>query len=55
MDNNEYKEWVSTLTKDQLLDEVMENPSYLTDSYYFYPLGKALINRYKELKGEKCE
>jgi hypothetical protein len=52
MDNSDYVEWTKTLTKEQLLDEVMENTEYLTDSYYFYPLGKALVSRYEELKNE---
>lgn len=49
MNNADYVEWVKTLTSEQLLDEVMVNAEYLTDGYYS-SLGKALCERYEELK-----
>jgi hypothetical protein len=50
MTSDEYCNKVKNMSIEQLLDEVMENPEYLTDGYYMYPLGKALFDRYKELK-----
>jgi len=54
MSNDEYADWVHTLNQSQLLDEVMENPEYLTD-YYYHPLGRALRARYNELKEMEIE
>lgn len=49
MRDEEYIKRVRTLTMEELLDEVFENPNYLTDGYY-NDLGNALYVRYLRLK-----
>lgn len=51
--NAEYVAKVEGMDESDLLDAVMENPEYLTDPYYFYPLGQALQKRYEELRTMK--
>lgn len=48
-DDQWIKTMVNKMTIKELLDEIMENPEYLVDSYY-RDLGNALRNRYEELK-----
>lgn len=48
MTNKEYCANVKKMTLEELFEEVMDSPQYLTDSYY-RELGKALRERYSEL------
>jgi len=46
--NEDYIEAVSNMNERQLLDQVIENPEYLTDSYY-HVFADALNKRYVQL------
>lgn len=50
--DDEYKLRVARMDLTELLDEVMERPEFLTDSYY-RDLGEALRARYEELRRER--
>ena len=50
MTDEQYIRTIQNMTLEQLLDEVIANPDYLTDSYYF-KFGRAIRKRYAELKG----
>lgn len=48
MDNKTYIAKIMQMNLDQLFEEVMDFPEYLTDHYY-YEIGAAIRKRYREL------
>ena len=42
---------VRSMSARELLDILIENPFFLTDAYYV-EIGKAVLDRYAELKGD---
>lgn len=48
MTDDEYKAKIAAMSRRELLDEIMDNPNYLTDNYY-RDFGRAMRQRAEEL------
>lgn len=51
MTNKEYVKKILLMNECELLDEIIANPEYLTDSYY-KEFGDAIMKRYAQLRGK---
>ena len=51
MDNRQYIQAISEMDMPTLLQEIIDNPEYLTDRYY-HDFGSAMIKRASELINE---